>query len=210
MEEHNERLTVLPSPPRPAAPLCERFISGTTAAFRFWLLINVPLIFCICKPLFIQDISGTNKRRYTGQQAGTKSGRGPANKPVVNRSLCFSVGLHRVSFVVLPKSRSGQRSSMPWGARWSVVISANRPVDVLSCPASTRPLYIRVLDSTVISTIIFSKHNLHLSIPKPGHTTGGSGRGGAGRGGGAARRRVKRRRVGSHRTQPSRLLSGTT
>ena len=41
----------------------------------------------------------TIRRRYTGQQPGTKSTRGPADKPRVNCSLCSSIGLHSKSFV---------------------------------------------------------------------------------------------------------------
>ena len=47
-----------------------------------------------------------NKRRYSGQQPGTKSGRRPADKPLttgdepqVNRGMYSSIGLHQVSFV---------------------------------------------------------------------------------------------------------------
>ena len=39
------------------------------------------------------------KGQYTVQQARTKNGRCPADKPVVNRSLCSSIGLHRVCYV---------------------------------------------------------------------------------------------------------------
>ena len=44
---------------------------------------------------------------------------------------------------------------------------------------------------------------MHLSNPKPGHTTGGSGRGGARRGGGAGPGRTRRRQNGSPRRQLS-------
>ena len=40
---------------------------------------------------------------------------------------------------VLPKNSSGQCSSMPWRAKGTVVSLANRPVDVPSCPAPSRP-----------------------------------------------------------------------
>ena len=53
---------------------------------------------------------------------------------------------------VLPKSRSGQLSSVRWWGRGSNVSWANRTVDVPSGPAMrrpapTRPWYVRVLDS---------------------------------------------------------------
>ena len=38
-------------------------------------------------------------RRFTGQQPATKSARGPAVKPLVNRTFCSPTGLHRISFV---------------------------------------------------------------------------------------------------------------
>ena len=38
----------------------------------------------------------TNKRRYIRQQSGTRSARGPADKPVVNRPLCSSIDLHMI------------------------------------------------------------------------------------------------------------------
>ena len=41
----------------------------------------------------------TNRRQYTGQQPETKSGRRPADKPVVNSWFRYSIGLHRISLV---------------------------------------------------------------------------------------------------------------
>ena len=46
-------------------------------------------------------------------------------------------------------------------------------------------------------------YDFHLSSPKPGHTTGGSGRGGARRGYGAGQDRTGRRQDVSPRRQPS-------
>ena len=37
--------------------------------------------------------------RYSGQQPGTKSARGPADKPLVNRGFCSPIGLNRISLV---------------------------------------------------------------------------------------------------------------
>ena len=108
----------------------------------------------------------TNRRRYTGQLPGTKSGLRPADKlrinrlsigyqPVVKRSLSSYIGLHRISVVpvrcvppsvyigfrsfVLLKRHSGQLFSMSWTARGSAVSWANRPVGVPSCPAPPCP-----------------------------------------------------------------------
>ena len=47
----------------------------------------------------IKKYTRQNKRRYAGQQPGTKSGRGPADKPVVNRTFCSSTGLNGISIV---------------------------------------------------------------------------------------------------------------
>ena len=81
-------------------------------------------------------------------------------QPVVNRSLCSSIGLHRVSLVRASERRSGDVSSMPWRIRgtFSFVSWANSSVGVPSCPVPprrpavrpdpTRPWYVRVFDST--------------------------------------------------------------
>ena len=44
-----------------------------------------------------------------------------------------------IRWLVLPKSRPGQLSSMPWGGSGTVVSWENRPVGVPSCPAPPRP-----------------------------------------------------------------------
>ena len=44
-----------------------------------------------------------NRRRYTGQQSGTKSGRRPADQPLINRLLCSSIGLHTLCLVRIPE-----------------------------------------------------------------------------------------------------------
>ena len=87
----------------------------------------------------------------------------------INRGFCSSIGSlinGSTSCLCKPfhtrhvreKNRSGLLSSMPWRARGTVVSSATRP-DIPSYPAPprrpavsrpvpTRPLYVRVLDST--------------------------------------------------------------
>ena len=47
----------------------------------------------------MRRIQGPFRRQYTGQQPGTKSGRGPAHNRVVNRMFCSFSGLHGISFV---------------------------------------------------------------------------------------------------------------
>ena len=76
------------------------------------------------------------RRRFTGPQPGTKSGRRPADKPLINRlsTACqpVIVFLHRfyIGFplFVLPKNRSRQLSSMPQKPHRTAVFWANRPV----------------------------------------------------------------------------------
>ena len=46
-----------------------------------------------------KEITKTSRYRYTGQQPETKSGRRPADKPVVNQTFCFSTGFSKNSFV---------------------------------------------------------------------------------------------------------------
>ena len=130
--------------------------------------------------------------RSIGQQPGTKSGRRPADKPVINR-------LSTAGFVppsvymgfplfVLPKRRSGQLSSMPRRARWSVVFWANRPVGVLSyvpgpappCriavrrPAPTRSWYVQVLGSTGLIAKVPRSANLTLDPVRKGRSVQGA------------------------------------
>ena len=83
------------------------------------------------------------RRRYTGQQPGTKSGRGPTDKPRKNR-------LSTAGFVppsvymgfrlfVLPETRPGGFSTMVRKVRGTAAFWANRPVGVPSCPSPPRP-----------------------------------------------------------------------
>ena len=73
------------------------------------------------------------------------SGRRPADKPLIycGSTTCFVLPAVYVGFpfFALAKRRSGQLSSMPWGARGTVVSEswANRPVGVRSCPVPPRP-----------------------------------------------------------------------
>ena len=47
----------------------------------------------------MKRFTGTNRRRSTGQQPGTKSDFRPADKPLVKRGFRSSMGLHRISLV---------------------------------------------------------------------------------------------------------------
>ena len=116
------------------------------------------------------------------------------HKPVINclsTSRCVPPSVYMAfRLLVLLESRSGDVSSMLWVARGTLVSWPNCSVGIQSCPTPpcclavrpdlTRSWYVRVLDSTdIIYTL-----EINLSNPKPGHTTGASGRS-ARRGGGA-------------------------
>ena len=104
------------------------------------------------------------RRRYIGLQPGMKSGRRPADKPLINRGSTTGfvppTAYMGIPLFVLPKKCSGHLSSMPWRARGTVVSCAKQPVGVPSRwarPAKpprrapldpTRPWCVRVLDST--------------------------------------------------------------
>ena len=102
----------------------ERLVRGTTLAFRSWLLDRGPTLFVAVKLFhakhvlnfslrlnigfpgraFYEKVYREKRRRSTGQQLETKSGRGSANNSLIichNRSLSSFVGLHRVIFFVL-------------------------------------------------------------------------------------------------------------
>ena len=96
----------------------------------------------------------TNRRRYAGQQPGTKSGRRLAEKPGINRlsTAGFVPPSVNIGFClfVLPKSRSGQLSSMPCkGTRYGCLLGERtcRPPVLLAplraaaspCAAPPRP-----------------------------------------------------------------------
>ena len=72
------------------------------------------------------------------------------------------------------------------------------------------PFYLRTVCANGARSCRMEKRPviIYLSNPKPGHTTGGSGRGGARRGGGAGRGGAGRRQLGSPRKQPTLLPPG--
>ena len=113
-----------------------------------------------------------------------------------------------ICLLVLPKKPSQQLSSMPSRARRTVVSWADRPTRVLSWLALARPvpppcaapsraargmsrfwnrqLRFLVAENRRCEDVRIS----HQSNPKPGHTSGRSGRGGTRRGGRAGRSRA--------------------
>ena len=97
--------------------------------------------------------------------------------PRVNRSLCSSIGLHRISLVRASGRRSEHVFSMLWRVRGMVVSWANRSVGVTSFAAPapppavrrldpSRPWYVKVLDSTraahSMSELRFDRFAFHL------------------------------------------------
>ena len=150
------------------------------------------------------------RRRHSGQQPKTKSGRRPADKPRINRGSTagFVPPTVYIGFplFVLPQACPRGFSSIVWMVRGTVVSWANRPIGVPSCPSPPRPavppcdapsrpacgtsgFWIRQIYASITS-------NFNLSSPKPGQTTGGSGRSGARRDGGAVRGRAGRDSIG--------------
>ena len=87
----------------------------------------------------IRVYSNKQASAHCGQQPGTKSIRGPADKPRVNRILFPPSVYIGFRLFVLPKGHPGQMSSMPWGARGMVDSWANRSVGGPFCHAPPRP-----------------------------------------------------------------------
>ena len=114
------------------------------------------------------------RRRYIGQQPGTKSASRPADKPVINRwsTAGFVVPSVYLRFALFVLANRGPQplSLIRQSVRGTVLSWANRPVGVPFCPAPTRPWYVRVLDSTghFMGHHIMPCHFLSLHI-KPFH-----------------------------------------
>ena len=103
-------------------------------------------------------------RRNTGRQPGTKSGFRPAHKPrsIASQPLvCFSIGLHRVSFVRASRdtprrvffdrlggNRGGCLLGEPARRRPVLPVPAPPRRPAVRRPVPTCPWYVRVLDST--------------------------------------------------------------
>ena len=91
----------------------------------------------------MKRVSRIKKRRYTGQQQGMKSARGPIDILRINRGSTgrFVPPSVYIGFPlsVLAKRRSGQMFSMSWDLKETVVSRANRPIGVPSGPAQPVP-----------------------------------------------------------------------
>ena len=157
-----------------------------------------------------KGLQGPNKRRYTGQQPGTKSAFRPGDEPVVNRGFCSSVGFkYELDCSCFRKDVQDSVRDLLGGKREGLFLgridpTASRPTQPRSAPpprrAPPRPDRPVVclgfgFDNSYLSTRIY----FNLSNPKSRHTTGRSGRGGARRGGGAGRGWVGLDAVGSIR-----------
>ena len=149
------------------------------------------------------------KRRHTGQQPGTKSGRRPAVKPRINRlstvgqpAIVFPHSIY-IGFVVWCFRRGVQDSCLRCpgssggqGGR----LSPGRTVPSASCPARpcpappprrartapTRRWYVRVLDSTGIPRAGRPGAGHSGTEGRGGARQGAAWRGGTGRGGGGS------------------------
>ena len=79
-----------------------------------------------------KGLTGTKKRRYTAQQPGTKSARGPADKPRINCGSTANFVYIGFRLFVLMERRSGNASSMPWWVRGTLVSLVINSVGTLS------------------------------------------------------------------------------
>ena len=108
----------------PTRPLCVRVLDSTGSK---WMFLDMPCM---------RRVTETNRRRYTGQQPGTKSASRPGDKPVVHRRFCSSIGLHRISLVRASIGSPRMSSFHRLGVRDFVFSCANNPVvGVLCCPS---------------------------------------------------------------------------
>ena len=102
---------------------------------------------------FPEGFTATNRRRYTGQQPGTKGASRPCDKPVINRGFCSSIGLHG-DFACSCFQRHTQEVILPPSGGYESLFSPVLPVlarprrFAVRRPVPTRPGYVRVLDST--------------------------------------------------------------
>ena len=89
-----------------------------------------------CMKMIYRD---KKRRRSTGQQPGTKSAHGPADKPLINRSSTARQPL--VVFPLPPKGRPGRLSSVPWAGRMDgcPLDAPTRRRPIPPCPAALRP-----------------------------------------------------------------------
>ena len=130
---------------------------------------------CLARNVF----SKTIRRRYIGQQPRTKSARGPADKPLVNRWLCSPIGLNRNSFVRASRDKprsvffdglQGKREGclLVEPTRWRPVLPVPAPPrrPAVRRPAPTRPRYVRVSDSTNCKNAEFKYHALFFYSTK--------------------------------------------
>ena len=101
-----------------------------------------------------------NRRRYTGQQSATKSARGPAHKPVVNRGFCSSTGLHRIFFVRACEEsfRTVVYDTLEgWGDGWLLGHPIRRRSVMSDSTASRRPVVRRTVPTSVPKRIFICK-----------------------------------------------------
>ena len=168
-----------------------RFTCGTTAALRTWLRTSVPAAFCLCKPLACEACPGIRKKEIMqGMTSGLPHGQ-CVTSPVPG---IYHKWLGRASPIVL-----GLKGCHD---------STNKTLFIQAVPRNCLNMFLNTFvhwGKTIKRLNEKRRWSMkHLSNPKPGHTTGGSGRaahsGAAGHGGPG---RMGRRRVSPRRAQPS-------
>ena len=150
------RRPVLPGPappsqcaPRPDPPWYVRVLDSTGSKNK-WTSSNITHSFFASENRIkfpdmpcMKRVTETKKRRHIVQQPGTKSVRGPADKPLINRlstARCVPPSVYRrIRLFVLPKTHPGGHSSIVWRVRGTVFSWANSPVGVLCCPSPPGP-----------------------------------------------------------------------
>ena len=147
-----------------------QFIRGTTAYLRSWLPTSVPFFPDMpCMKRFTK----TNRRRYTGQQPGMKSGRCPADNRLSTAGQTVIVFPHWFTLgFACSCSPKDVQDSLEGSMDGCLLSETTRRRPVLPVPAPprhpavrrsapTRPWYVRVLDSAG-----HAKHTREISSPR--------------------------------------------
>ena len=110
------------------ASCCEKLARQVVPSHRKQQLLRIQILQKFFPDMFcMKRVYRDTKRRYTGQQPGTKSAFRPGDKPVVNRGFCSSVGLHTISLVRASEESFRTVFSICWRARGRLVPWPDRP-----------------------------------------------------------------------------------
>ena len=148
------------------------------------------MFFCICKSLPSEKCPG--KRFYNGKWpsvlCSTASNEKRSHSHLINRwskgHFVFPPCYIGFAVIIIVKTSSEHVSTILWRAGGTVGFKADRNGGTLLCRALPRPAVCCALRKPDLPAVcpgfgldMFPGHALHdLSSPKPGHTTGGSGR----------------------------------